>query len=89
MRWMTSRVISARPNLGRSPGNSARERAPPPGQGLTLVQFSAQRKHFLLDRGCIEGLLRGGYGGVRGYEGVFRVYFVSEMAQVEQKRGRV
>jgi len=28
-------------------------------QGLTLVHFSAQRKHFLWDRGCVQGLFRG------------------------------
>ena len=28
-------------------------------------------------------MLRGGLGGVRGYEGVLRVNFVTEMAQVE------
>jgi hypothetical protein len=28
-------------------------------QGLTLVQFSAQRKRFTWDRGGIQGLLRG------------------------------
>jgi hypothetical protein len=26
------------------------------GQGLTLVHFSAQRKRFQWDRGCIQGL---------------------------------
>jgi len=25
-------------------------------QALTLVHFSAQRKHFVLDRGCVKGL---------------------------------
>ena len=28
-------------------------------QGLTLVHFSAERKRFLWDRECIEGLFRG------------------------------
>jgi hypothetical protein len=28
-------------------------------QGLTLVHFSAQRKHFLWDRGCVQRLSRG------------------------------
>ena len=28
-------------------------------QGLTLVHFSAQRKCFLWDRGCIYGFFRG------------------------------
>ena len=36
-------------------------------QGLTLVQVFAQRKQFLLDRGCIWGLFKGCLGGVRGY----------------------
>ena len=30
-----------------------RERLVAAGQGLTLVHFSAQRYHFLGDRGCI------------------------------------
>jgi hypothetical protein len=35
------------------------------GRGLlTLVHFSAQRKRFLWDRGCIEGLCRGYFAGV-------------------------
>ena len=37
-------------------------------------------------------MFRGRLGGVRGikeYQGVFRVYFVSETAQVELKSGRV
>jgi hypothetical protein len=55
-------------------------------QGLTLVRFSAQRKHFLWDRGCKEGVCRGCVGGVLGNEGV---YFVSETAEVELKSGRV
>jgi len=36
-------------------------------QGLTLVQFSAQRKRFLLDRGCIYGFFKGCVAGVTGY----------------------
>ena len=49
-------------------------------QGLTLVHFSAQRKRFLWDRGCIEGLFRGCcvgvyevLGDVGGLKGVLRV----------------
>ena len=61
-------------------------------QGLTLVHFSAQRKRILWDRGAIRGCL-GGFqelsGGVKEYQGVFRVYFVSETAQVELRSGRV
>jgi hypothetical protein len=34
--------------------------------------------------GCSEVL-----GGIKEYEGVFRVYFVSETAQVEVRSGRV
>jgi hypothetical protein len=61
-------------------------------QGLTLVHFSAQRKRFLWDRGAsggrIWGLSRGRLGHARGYEGVSKVAFVSETAQVELS-GRV
>ena len=58
-------------------------------QGLTLIHFSAQRKRFLWDKGCLFELFKGCLGGVRGYEGVFRVYIVSETAQLELKSGRV
>jgi len=58
-------------------------------QGFTLVHFSAQRKRFLWDKGCIQGLPEGCLGGIRGYQGVLRVYFVSEQAQVELRSGRV
>jgi len=34
------------------------------GQGLTLVHFSAQLKHFLLGRGCIQRLFVGIVGCV-------------------------
>ena len=34
-------------------------------------------------------MFRGCFGGVRGYQGNSRVSFVSELAQVELKRGRV
>jgi len=44
-------------------------------QGLTLVHFSAQLKRLLWDRGSIQGLFRGGLGGVRGDHGVLRVCF--------------
>ena len=59
------------------------------GQGLTLVHFSAQRKHFLWDWESIYGLFRGCSGGVWGCQGVLRVYFVSGTAQVELESGRV
>jgi len=43
-------------------------------QGLTLVHHSAQRKRLQWDMWCIHGMLRGCLGGVRRYEGVFRVH---------------
>ena len=58
-------------------------------QGLTLVHFSAQRKRFRWDLGCMQGLFRGCLEGVKGHYGAFRVYLVSETAQVELKSGRV
>ena len=58
-------------------------------QGLTLVHFSAQRKRFPGGMGYISGLFKGCLGGVRGYQGVCRVYFVSETAQVELTSERV
>jgi len=62
------------------------------GQGLTLVHFPAQLQHIMLDRGALRNCLSGVQevsGGVTGYQGVFRVYFVSETAQVELRSGRV
>ena len=58
-------------------------------QGPTLVYFSAQRKRFLWDRGCIWGLFMGRLVGTGGCQGGHRVYFVSETAHVEPKSGRV
>ena len=58
-------------------------------QGLTLVHFSAQRKRILWDRECIQGLFRGVFRGCQGVLAGGRVYFVSETAQVELRRGRV
>ena len=69
-------------------------------QGLALVHFLAQRERFLWDRGlhlggiagafrwdrgCIQGVFRGHFAGVRGDDGICRVYLVSETAQVELK----
>jgi len=42
-------------------------------QGLTLVHLSAQRKRFVRDRGCMQGLLRGCQGYLVGVWGVFCV----------------
>jgi len=39
------------------------------GQGLTLVHFSAQRKRFMWDRGCTQGLVRGCLGVYSGVLG--------------------
>ena len=59
------------------------------GQGLTLVHFSSQRKRFRWDRECLQGMFRGFYRGIGGYEGGGGVHFVSKTAQVELKSGRV
>jgi len=42
-------------------------------QGLTLVHLSAQRKHFVWDRGCMQVLFRGCLVSARGYLGLSRV----------------
>ena len=39
--------------------------------------------------GCTWGLFKGSVGGVCGYQGVSKVYFVSETARVELHSGRV
>jgi len=57
-----------------SPANPARV------QGIPLVHLSAHRKCLLWDMRCIWWMCRGRLGGVKRYEGAFRVYFVSEMA---------
>ena len=60
--------------------------------GVTLVHFSDQLKRILWDRGAIRGCLGGVYEvarGIKEYQGVFRVYDVSETAQVELRSGRV
>jgi hypothetical protein len=62
-------------------------------QGLKLVHFSAQLlKRILRDRNAFRGCFRGVLevsGGIEKHQGVFRVYFVSETAQVELRSGRV
>ena len=45
-------------------------------QGLTLVHFSAQRKRFLWDRGCMKGLLRGTWEVLRVSREVSGVFCV-------------
>ena len=76
----SSDVISPLAALFSAPLSDRHPRAPhappalmPEPQGLTLVHFSAQRKRFLRDRGCVQGLFRGCLGGVREWEGVYRV----------------
>jgi hypothetical protein len=61
-------------------------------QGLTFVHVSAQLKRILWDRASMRGCLGGVEevsGGVKKYQGVFRVSLVSETAQVELRSGRV
>jgi hypothetical protein len=58
-------------------------------QGVLEVIFLAEFKRFLLNSGCNQGLSMGCSGSTVGYYGVFRVYFVSETAQVELNSGRV
>jgi len=58
LRWRcsdTSRSMSARTLWPRSPGGSGM-RLMAAGQGLTLVQLSAQLEHFVRDLGCVQGL---------------------------------
>jgi len=69
--WRQLRGVLREVGRRRAKAASARK------QGLTLLHFSAQRKRYLWDRGCIEGLFRVYFagvsvvsGGVRGYWGV-------------------
>ena len=57
--------------------------------GANTRPLFSSTQAFLWDRGCILGFCRGCLAGVRGYQGVSRVYFVSETAYVEPKSGRV
>ena len=65
------------------------------GRGLHSSTFRLNLSAFRgigVHLGVIYGVSRGCLGGVRGYEGdqgVCRVCFVSETAQVELKSGRV
>ena len=61
---------------GGGGGGPIKEVKREPRQGLTLVPFSARRKRFLRDRGCIHGWFRGCVGvlgGIRGGQDVFCV----------------
>jgi hypothetical protein len=61
-------------------------------QGRTLVHCSAQLKRILWDRGAMRGCSEGVWevsGGIQEYQGVFRVYFVSDTAYVELRSGRL
>ena len=61
-------------------------------QGLTLVHSLAQLKRILSDRDAFRDCAGGAEEvawGIKAYQGVFRVYFVSETAQVELRSGRV
>jgi len=59
------------------------------GTGLHLSTFRLNVSAFFWDRGCTQWLFRKCLGVVRGCQGVFQVYSVSQMAQVELKSGRV
>ena len=67
--------------VGEGRGQERGEQVQEPGgaraQGLTLVHFSAQRQRFLWIRGCIAGLFKWCVCGFRGYEGWYRVCFMS------------
>jgi hypothetical protein len=52
------------------------------GQGLALVQFSAQLSASYGIGVALRGWLRECLGGFRGRQGACRVYFVSETVQV-------
>ena len=55
------------------------------GKGLHSFTFQLSLSAFCRMGDAIRGCL----GGVRGNKGVFRVYFMSETAQVELTGGRV
>jgi len=58
------------------------------GRSSHSSTFRLNVSAFLWDRGCIWGIFRGGLGGVRGYQGVYMMNFVSETAQVEMESER-
>jgi hypothetical protein len=49
------------------------------GRGLHSVHFSAQRKRFLCDKGCVWELIWGCLGGVKGYLGVIQRSFLCQI----------
>jgi hypothetical protein len=59
------------------------------GRGLHSSTFRLNLSAFCGIRGAIRGCQGVVRGGIRRYYGVFRVYFVSETAQVELISGRV
>jgi hypothetical protein len=74
---------------GAPPALPACTSLPPPTRGLHSSTFRLNVSAFCGIRGCIYELFFGCLAGGRGHQGVFRVYFVSETAQVEMKSGRV
>jgi hypothetical protein len=81
---------NGRGGSGRGGGRSTNFSGNEPGcRGLHSSNFRLNVSAFC----AIGGALRGSLGGCEGcfsvYEGLFRVYFVSETAQVELKSGRV
>ena len=89
---MSSSQYQAGPTWG-SPVISWRTAAPTASQGLTLVHFSARRKRFVWDRGCIKGLFRGYFRGVLGMLGTISVclgcVLFQKRLRLSQKSGRV
>ena len=56
----------------------------PDARGLHSSTFWLNVSAFCWTGGAFRGSFRGDVCGVTGYQGVFRVYFVSGTAQVEQ-----
>jgi len=61
----------------------------PAGRGLHSSTFRLNVSTLSGIGGAFRRFFRGCVVGVRGYDGVSRVYFVPEAAQVELKSGRV
>ena len=84
---MTRRAISAGPH--REKRGPVFERHGPRARGLHSSTFRLNVSAFCGIGSAWKGLFRGGLGGVWGNQGLCRVFFVSETAQVELKSGRV
>jgi len=92
MIWLTWRATSAQ---ALDPGGIVSITIDCPGKTGLVVGRGLHSSTFRLDVTALYGIggafrvVQGGSRGVQGYQQVFRVYIVSETAQVELESGQV